>query len=177
MSFLNNLGSSTLLITTIPFVLVALFLMYRAYTAQRQVRASQNWMMTTGKVIAANVEARRGRSGTSGYSTSYYPNVVYEYEVNGQRYQNNRMYVGMQVGRGNYMTIQQQINHYPVGSPVQVYYDPNNPSQSVLERTSPGSRVLGFAVILIIVILVVTVGITMGMMGMVSQMISNFIPR
>ncbi|HEX2622422.1 MAG TPA: DUF3592 domain-containing protein [Phototrophicaceae bacterium] len=177
MSFLKTLGANTALITAVPFVLIALFLAYRAYMGQRQVRASQNWMVATGKVLAANVEARTSRSGTSGRSTSYYPNVVYEYQVNGQRYQNNRFYLGMQVGRGNYMTIQQRINNYPVGSSVQVYYDPNNPAQSVLERTSPGSRVLVFAVIFIIVILVVTIGFTMGAMNMVNQMISNVVPR
>ncbi len=54
--------------------------------------------------------------------------MTYAYSVNGAPFFGNRIRVG---GGGNY---RQQLNRYKTGSPVQVFHDPANPSESVLER-------------------------------------------
>ena len=61
--------------------------------------------------------------------------MVYQYEVNGQSYQGQRIKAS-----DKFMSIrisgeaQATVARYPAGSRVTVYYDPNNPSESALER-------------------------------------------
>lgn len=174
-SFFSTLSGSINLLVAVPFLLIALFLGYRVFASNRAVKASENWMTTTGRILATNVEARTSHSSDGGRSTAYYPNIVYEYQVHGQTFQNNQVTVGMQVGRGNYMTVQQQINNYPVGSTVQVYYNPENPAQSALERTAPGNRYLIMAVIFIVVILAITTFFSATIMNMVNNTISGIL--
>ena len=50
--------------TTVPFLLVAAGLGWVALRGRRQVKASQNWMESSGHVLSASVEMRRSRSGT-----------------------------------------------------------------------------------------------------------------
>ena len=177
LNFMNNMGSMITVIVAVPFVIVALVLMFIAFRSSRKASVSRNWPMTTGKILAAGIEPRSSRSGSSGYSTSYYPVVQYEYTVNGQRYLGNRITFGMAVGYGWTGMAQKQITGYSVGSNVAVFYDPNQPENAVLERTAgTGSRILWLVAIMILVILVITVGFTSGINGLVSQVTSG-LPR
>ena len=62
---------------------------------------------------------------------------------------------------------------YVIGAPVEVFYNPANPEQAVLERRSGSNRALMFAVVLIAVILIATVAVTTGLMGSFGGMFSN----
>jgi hypothetical protein len=42
------------------------------------------------------------------------------------------------------------VERYPVGAQVMVYYDPNNPSDAVLERSMPGYVPVLWAVIVLV---------------------------
>jgi flagellar basal body-associated protein FliL len=173
---LNNMGSMITTIVAVPFVIVALVLMFIAFRSGRKASVSRNWPMTTGKILAAGIEPRQSHTG-SGYSTSYYPVVQYEYTVNGQRFLGNRITFGMQVGYGWTGMAQKQIAGYTAGSNVAVFYDPNEPSNAVLERTGgTSSRILWIVAIVILVILAITVAFTSGINGLVNQVTSG-LPR
>jgi hypothetical protein len=94
-------------------------------TAYRQ--AAQNWRSTSGTILMSSVQTVHG--GNS------YPVIVYQYEVNGQRYQSQTIKAGEQ-----YLNIriagqaQETVSRYPIGATVTVYYNPDNPAESVLER-------------------------------------------
>lgn len=171
--FFNNLSNSIVLITTIPFVLVALFLFLWAMRGRRKAAAARNWPTTMGRVLSAEVETRRSHSSEGGTSTSYYPNIIYEYQVDGRPYRSNQFYVAMPVGLGNYAKVYQQVSQYTVGSMVEVYYNPEDPTQAALVPSAPSSRVLIWVVILIVVILAVTVAFTSGIMNMVGGFMPN----
>lgn len=171
--FFDSLSSSIVIITTIPFVLIALFLFVWAMRGRRKAMAARNWPTTMGRVLSAEVETRRSHSSEGGYSTAYYPNVLYEYQVDGRPYRSNQFYVAMPVGLGNYAKVHQQVINYPVGSMVEVYYNPEDPSQAALVPSAPSSKVLIWVVILIVVILAVTLAFTMGIMNMVG----GFMPK
>lgn len=174
MNFMSNLGSMISGMVAIPFVIVALVFVYLAIRASRKASVSRSWPATTGKVLAAGIEPRTGRSGSSGYSTSYYPVVQYEYTVNGQRYLGNRITFGGQVGYGWTNMAQNQIANYNPGSSVAVFYDPNEPANAVLERTAGTSgKIYWFVAILIFVILGVTMVFTSGINNFVSGITSN----
>jgi hypothetical protein len=53
----------------------------------------------------------------------------------GQPYQGNKIMPGPSAG-GSWA--HKVVERYPAGAQVMVYYDPNNPSEAVLERGMPG---------------------------------------
>lgn len=175
-NFFDMGGMSISGLVIVPFVIVALVMGGIAVRGQMRARASRNWPMAVGKVLFATVDARRSRSG-SGYSTNYYPNVIYEYVVNGQRFQNNQMYSGVQYGLGSYKRVEQKVAKYPPGSTVQVYYNPENPSQAVLEQSAPGSKILWFVVLFILVMVAISVAFTFGMNNYIKDLMNNFMTR
>jgi hypothetical protein len=167
------MGDTTLILTTIPFVLVALLLVVIAMRSAGRARRVKRWPTVPGRVLHSGAESRRVRS-QSGYTTMYYPQVVYEYSVNGQRYHGTRVSAGTEVGRGRGRNVQAQTQKkYPAGAVVQVYYNPTNPQETALEAKSPNVIVLVFVVLVIFVILGATMFFTTSMLGSVDDLISN----
>ncbi len=111
----------------------------RAYfrPAREAKRAAQAWPSVTGVVLSAQVDTQTSWDSTSGAeSTSFRPSITYEYEVNGQRYRGDRLRAsdafytaGMLPG-----SAQAVVDRYRPGAPVTVYYNSQNPNESVLER-------------------------------------------
>lgn len=172
-------GFSSLMsgVVAIPFLIIAGVFFYLWLRGRGKVNAANDWPSTTGKVLFATVEARRSRSGQSGYSTSYYPKIVYEYEVNGQRFHSDRFNLGWEVGRGWQSGVQKTVERFPVGSLVPVYYNPAKPDESALEKSAPASNIFLFIALLIVAILVCTMVFTLGGMNMISQTIQQALPR
>jgi len=122
--------------SVIPFGLsVALFAKYR------EIHAARRWLQTTGTVVTSRVEARKKRPGDFDYDggdteVTNTPLVVYEYHVNGQAYRSSRFTIGERTSEYELESI---LDRHPVGTQVDVYYDPANPHQAVLERDVPAS--------------------------------------
>lgn len=169
----SNLTLVIFALTTIPFVVVALFLARWSMKQKARVNASQNWPSTTGRILFSSVEQRRTSNARGGYSTSYYPVVRYDYTVNGQQYQGGTINFG-QVGLGSYNAVAQKAAQYPVGSMVQVYYNPENPADAVLDRAAPSSRILGCVVIFIIVMLAGTGLFMLALTTFLNGVFENF---
>lgn len=177
LSSLNNLGPMIAGIVAIPFIIIAVVFVVAALRSRRQVSAAQDWPTVNGKVIYATVETRHSHSSHGGTTTSYYPKVTYEYTVNGQRYQNSRISFGLEVGLGNYNAVLRKVATYPINSTVQIYYDPNDPSQTVLEKNSPSSKIFLFVGALIAVILICTLTASIGGMSFISNWVNQLIPQ
>jgi hypothetical protein len=60
--------------------------------------------------------------------------VAYAYFVNGTYLQGERLRLGPRVLSSEAADARREITRYPVGSPVTVWYDPQNPADAVLER-------------------------------------------
>lgn len=169
-SLMSSIGSITSILAIVPFVVVALFFLVMILRSQRRASASRNWPMTMGTVIASFVEPRRSSNGRGGTSTSYYPVVVYEYTAEGQRYQSRRIAFGLEVG-GMARMAETRIARYPVGSLVNVYYNPANPGEAVLEQRSPANPWLILIVVVIVASVGCTLAFTLGMNSFMSQFI------
>jgi hypothetical protein len=177
MDFMSNIGSMISGIVAIPFVIIALVFIFLALRAGRQAGVSKNWPATTGKIIASGIEPRRSHSSNGGTGTSYYPVVQYQYMIDGRSYMGNRITFGNQVGYGWTNMAQKQVDLYPAGANVAVFYDPSDPGMAVLERTSGTSTKIYWGIaLLMLVILAVTVVFTNGINGLVSQVTSG-LPR
>jgi hypothetical protein len=124
-----NIDTTTLIVIgSICFsaLLVDGILLGIIFAARRGVTKSANWSSTMGTVTFSTVERRR-----SGDSTASYPVVHYTYQAMEQAYQADRIMPGPSVG-GSWA--HKVVQRYPAGAQVMVYYDPNNPSDAVLER-------------------------------------------
>jgi hypothetical protein len=181
LSFVNNIGSFTLIVTTLPFVIIAIVFFYIALRGRRASSITKGWPTTTGRVLRSEVELRRSHSSEGGYSSSYYPAVLYEYQVMGQRYQSSTLSPGMEYGLGFQGRVQARVAKYPAGSTVMVYYNPDNPAQAVLEHSATGNRIMGWVAVLILVILACTLVMMFGAFGFAgqfaNQIFGQFMPK
>jgi hypothetical protein len=111
-------------------------LAYGLYQRAR-LRASQSWPTVPG-TIANAVLAKETSTDENGTSTSYHADVRYQYAVNGVAY------TGKRIGfiRHSYIRhsrAQAELDRYPVNSTVQVFFDPEKPSDAILVREAPSS--------------------------------------
>jgi len=105
------------------------FLNKKSKDAKALREAARNWVSITGKVITSRVEV------SGGEHTTVSPHIVFEYNVYGRAYTGSQIKAGdahwaSYTSRASYDT----VDKYPVGSDVTVYYNPENPEQSALER-------------------------------------------
>lgn len=123
-------AACTIIVPVLVLGGVGFFLYKRSQQSNAARQAAQSWLTTTGTVLMSSVQSRR-----SGNSTSAFPVVVYQYEVNGKTHQGQTIKAGEQfmnvriLGQANATAAR-----YPIGANVTVYYNPANPAESALER-------------------------------------------
>jgi len=123
-------GLCATIVPLIFLVVLGIFLYRRSQQGQAAKQAAQSWQSTMGTVLSSSVQSRR-----SGNSTSTYPVVVYQYQVNGQMHQSQTIKAGEQFFNVRIIGEAQATSaRYPVGAQVLVYYNPANPKESALER-------------------------------------------
>ncbi|MDQ2692644.1 MAG: DUF3592 domain-containing protein [Chloroflexota bacterium] len=111
-------------------VVDAIFLGIILFTRRKVTKAS-TWLSTLGTVTESRIQMR---SNSEGGRTSY-PLVRYTYQVMERSYQSQKVVPGMDVGGSG---AQKVVARYPVGAQVMVYYNPEDPSEALLERGMPG---------------------------------------
>jgi uncharacterized protein DUF3592 len=93
----------------------------------RRAQASAGWPVTTGKVIASDIEITTVRGGRM-----YWPRVRYTYAVLGAPYENGVIAFGLG-GFGKETRAKEFTARYPVGRQVEVRHDPDDPQEACLE--------------------------------------------
>jgi hypothetical protein len=127
-------------------VLNVIFLAIIFFMRRRMAAVSQ-WPSTMGAVNASYLE-RRHSSSDSG-STNY-PVVQYSYQVSGQAYQSTKLAPGPEVGGTGAGKV---VARYPAGAQVMVFYNPQNPSDAVLETKAPAQWLMWLILIIFDVVL------------------------
>jgi len=137
-SLLGGEEAITLVIISVAlFVLCTILpimgIIWAIYRRKRQVdtvrQATQTWVTTTGEVIQSQVEI------VGGEAKSLRPKVRYQYKVGGQLYENDQVRAG-----DKFMLIMtsqqahQTVERYPTGASVNIFYNPDNPAESALEK-------------------------------------------
>ncbi|WZO97884.1 DUF3592 domain-containing protein [Isosphaeraceae bacterium EP7] len=106
----------------------------------RAVRDACAWPVAPGRITAAGVEAYRARPDfESSYRRRrllYKPAVVFSYEVNGRSYIGDRLTLGVIMSASFPGLAGRIAARYPVGSHVDVRYNPLSPGESVLRPRS-----------------------------------------
>jgi hypothetical protein len=115
-------------------ILNVIFLVILFFMRRRMAVVSQ-WPSTMGTVNASYLERRSSSEG--GYTN--YPVVQYAYQVSGQAYLGMKVAPGPEVGGTGAGTV---VARYPAGAQVMVFYNPQNPSDAVLETKAPAQWIL-----------------------------------
>jgi hypothetical protein len=125
--------STPILVTAIlVFVLLLLNVIFLAilFFMRRRMAVVSQWPSTMGSVLMSKTQWRS--SGENG--STEYPVVQYSYQVNGQAFQGMKIAPGPEVGG---MGAKKVVARYPAGAQVMVFYDPQKPSDAVLEKKAP----------------------------------------
>jgi hypothetical protein len=132
----------------IGFVFLILNVIFLAilFFMRRRMAAVSQWPSTMGTVNASHLERRSSSEG--GYTN--YPVVQYAYQVSGQAYQGTKIAPGMEVGGTGAGKV---VARYPAGARVMVFYNPENPSDAVLETKAPAQWILWLILIIFDIVL------------------------
>jgi len=110
------------------------------FGARRSAKAAASWPVVRGKVVRSEVEEYQERDeddGRTTWHTAYRPAVEYAYAVNGREHRGNQINYALNVSAGHGYAAKVAAR-YPVGSAVDVHYDPKDPGTSAL-RTAAGA--------------------------------------
>lgn len=137
--------NSELLLTIgiISFVFLLLNVIFLAilFFMRRRMATVRQWPSTMGTVNASYLERRH--SSDSG-STDY-PVVEYSYQIGGQAYKSTKIAPGPEVGGTGMGKV---VARYPVGAQVMVFYNPQKPSDAVLETKAPAQWLMWLLLII-----------------------------
>ena len=93
-------------------------------------RASVAWPTTEGEIMAAEMTGNRGDS------TTYGAKIIYAYELGKTGFSGDKVSLG-DYSSSNSEHAREILRRYPIGKKVLVYYNPEDPSEAILE---PGIR-------------------------------------
>jgi hypothetical protein len=133
---IHNTSNGPFVTACIGFALLfALFV----FGFQRAAAKARTWPTVSGRVEKSDVrsyESIDSDSSTSRSQTMYRPDVVYRYEVGGVQYRGDKVSVsGMST---NMDSIARRVAaRYPVGTKLQVHYNPDNPGESAIDPRLP----------------------------------------
>jgi hypothetical protein len=126
-----------------PFVTAAggfgLLVVWFALAFTSYVRRARKWPSVRGRIVRSGAEEYQDnlRGSDDIVRTYYKPCVIYTYEVGGREYSGDRIAMGITTSATSARPAERTAAKYPVGREVDVYYNPQVPSESVLR---PGSR-------------------------------------
>jgi hypothetical protein len=123
------------------FLVVNVVFLGIIYFTQRKMNTVAKWSYVMGAVKISTTEYR-----DSGDSGAYYPVVHYSYQVGGQPYEGYRIAPGGEVGG---IGAGKVAARYPVGAHVQVFYNPQKPSEAFLEKKAHG-QILMWVILIIL---------------------------
>jgi hypothetical protein len=121
-------------IITFGFILVSLWMLYRAYAPRLKSRAAQSWPTTTADILETGTEEDRVRSSTGKANIAFVPTIRYSYTVNGKKYEGDR--ITFAKAGFEFITASNIRDQFKEGTQTEVSYNPKDPSESVLRPVS-----------------------------------------
>jgi hypothetical protein len=145
---MNNVLNTVIVIGVLGlvFFLLNTILLAVIFFMRRKMAAVSQWPSTGGVVLASMLESRSDSEG--GYTN--YPVVKYAYQVGTQNYQSRTIAPGPEIGGSGAGKV---ISRYPINTLVTVYYNPQNPSDAVLEKKAPAQSLMWLLLIVFDIVL------------------------
>ena len=128
---------------------VALLVFFLGLDEMKLIWECSDWPSVSGTIISSDIRettewARKGIK-TGSDRTLYLPNILYNYDVQGNRYRSYRVFFE---GGGDFIdyidpgNAREIVSRYPPGKTVSVHYNPDNPQLAVLETGAKFSHLL-----------------------------------
>lgn len=116
----------------IVFIVIGSNNIYRAYK-------TSNWPSVQGYITSSETKSHSSTytdttTNTVRNEVIYNAQINYDYVINGITYSNDDVKVGGTIGTNTTSWTRALLNKYPQKQSVRVYYNPENPYQSVLEK-------------------------------------------
>ncbi|WP_417380019.1 DUF3592 domain-containing protein [Gimesia sp.] len=128
---MQKIGRRLIIFLGFIFLIVGYVMAYlKGLPLLEQARASKDWPVTTGEVLASDVQSHRSSNSNS---STYSAHVVYRYQVQDKNYEAKTVWFGSDVSTSDRSLAQNTIKKYPIQQSVTVYYDPQHPETAVLE--------------------------------------------
>lgn len=105
--------------------------------------AAREWLSTDGMIVKSFVTSEQDNEDTKGTRLLYVPYVAYTYFVQGTQFVATRIHFGANAKSTVREGAEKALGNYPVGAPVTVYFNPENPTDAVLVRQAPQAGRLG----------------------------------
>jgi len=105
--------------------------------SKRRAAASLQWPTASGQILSSMIHTITSTDNDGGTTTSYEPKVEYSYAVMGSPMNGSRIAFGAM--GSDYKSAQKILARYPVGAAVEVRYNPEKPTEAVLETSARGA--------------------------------------
>jgi hypothetical protein len=136
LKFVTPAGGNMPLAAMLGFT--GLFVLAIGAAMSSEAKATAAWSSTWGLVEESGIEEFQTYVG-NGVKTRKRAKVVYSYAVNGNRYKSGRLAVRSWKASSNIgVLVSAASKKYPPGKPVEVFFNPANPAEAVLERRVSG---------------------------------------
>ena len=144
---------------------------HRRDQPRRKAAASQSWPTAPGVVVSAAVHESVNQNEDGPDTYSYQPKIVYTYQVGGASYQSDRYSFG--AGSANRGSVEQVIARYTPGMAVSVRYNPEKPTEAVLQSEAGGANIFLIAgiVLTVIGVLIACVAIAIVVLASIEHLI------
>lgn len=123
------------LVFGVIFVGLGVFITNNGFTELQRAKQSETWPSVSGVITKSElVVTKKKRTGKKRRrnKTSYKPKIEYSYQVENKQYSNNQL--SFSGYRSDKSGVEATVNFYPVTKVIDVFYNPTNPQESVLEK-------------------------------------------
>ncbi|MEM9597289.1 MAG: DUF3592 domain-containing protein, partial [Acidobacteriota bacterium] len=111
-----------------------------------QIRPNHSsWVELPCSITSTSIKETVGPDGST-----YWPDIRYSFQLDGSEYEGKRY--SFRNATGDSRAANEVLQRYPVGDEITCWVDPDNPSQSVIDRSPGWFLLLGLAPIPIIAI-------------------------
>lgn len=153
---------------SILFLIGGSYSIYWGVDQDNLAHSSKNWPSVKGKITSSYIKKIRGKGGFS-----YFSQVKYRYVVNGEQFENDKVYFGAVSPREDDALA--TMEKYPEGKAIFVYYNPKSIGISCLEpgkyrEISSASIVLG---VLSFVLGILMLMVNLVMLGVRRSTVNN----
>jgi hypothetical protein len=122
------------------FFLAGAILLFFAIRTRKKSNASMAWPSTAGQISEASVRQNSSTDEDGHVNFTYSPVVEYDFTVNGQAFKGRRINYGVTASPSR-EAAQKEVDRFPVGMQVTVFYNPEKPGEAVLEKKVVTSKV------------------------------------
>jgi len=99
--------------------------------------SANQWPIAEGRVVATRVETSTSSDSDGDTTYSYDPIVTFDYVVDGRRYRSERLHLNQHQLYDWEPDAQAELRAYPIGGPIDVSYNPENPQDAAVIIEGP----------------------------------------